>query len=135
MAKLLKAIQNYDDDLNPAGLTIRYRVGTDVRGLILSQAEIDGLSVAQIKALAQSRADADAGLPGSDPAAREDVIPNPIKEARQWFKANPAVRAFFEQDTAGIDSDIDGANTAQLKEIIKGCVIVARAYGLLEIAD
>jgi hypothetical protein len=134
MTKLIKAIRDFDEEFQPAGLKIFYRVGSDVRTLLLSAADIEGLSAAEIRALAQSLADADTGLAG-DIGEVETIVPSPIQEARRWFRDHSAVRAFFEQDTSAIDSNIDVANTAQLKEIIKGCVIIARAYGLLEIAD
>ena len=134
MAKLIKAIRGLDENFQPSGLTITYRVGSDVRTLLLSESDITGLSAVEIRMLAQSRADADTGLAG-DTNEVETIVPSPIQEARRWFRDHSAVRAFFEQDTSSIDSNIDVANTAQLKEIIKGCVIIARAYGLLEIAD
>lgn len=135
MAKLLKAHKTFEDNGTPNGLDVTYRVGGDVRSLWLSAEDIDGLTSAQIKVLAQSRADADNGADGSGVNLREDVLADPIREARQFFRDNAALRSFLSQDIAGIESDIDGASLAQVKEVVKALSVVCRAYGLLEIAD
>lgn len=137
MAKLLRCFQEFDPETGSVvGLVVRYRApGGDRRGFLLENADVEGLTPAEIRALAQARADADTAGTVDTTGAREDILPNPTREARQWFRDNSAIRAFFEQDPAGIESDIDGATTAQLKAIIKGCAIIARTYGLLEIAD
>lgn len=130
MAKIL------DLTIVEGGLTVRYRVGGDIRSAWLSDTDIAELTAAQIKALAQSRADSDTGADCRRCHRRLDVMPDPIRETRQWFAANPAIRAFFEQTPDEIDADIDAITLlVQLKGILKGCSIIARAYGLLEIAD
>lgn len=66
------------DETGITGLQITYSVGDDIRALWLSASEIDGLTPAQIKTLAQSRADLDTGLAGAS-NEREDILVNDIK--------------------------------------------------------
>lgn len=70
MATLLKAIENQD-----GGITIFYRIGGDVRSLYLAMGDISGLMPAEIKTLAQSRANTDLGSDGSIlPNVRQDIV-------------------------------------------------------------
>lgn len=128
MTRLIKIVSRED------GLTVLYRVGGDERGLVLSDGEINGLTLAQIKALAQTRANQDTGLPGQT-GEREDVLANPVKQARQWFIDNPSAIAFLENTPAQIDTAIETMTLAQLRQVVKGVAIIARTLALLEIAD
>ena len=134
MAKLLLAKNVINDTGELAGLVVSYRIGGDIRQLFLSSADLDGLSTEQIRTLAQSLADADTGLDGSN-LNRTDILPDAIRQARQWFRDGPARINFLLQTPDEIDAAIDSMTLAQVKEVVKGAVIIARAYGLTEIAD
>lgn len=77
MPTLISA-HNTEDATGITGLQITYAVGQDIRALWLSSGEIDGLTPAQIKVLAQTRADLDTGLAGAS-SERDDVLVNDLK--------------------------------------------------------
>lgn len=130
MAKLLRGQQVYDENGTRLGVTIFYLVGGDLRTGWLSEADITGLTLAQIKALAQSVADADPGLPGET-----DDLFNFADEAKDDFDNLPGWATWtgaeaedyvhsliFNGDDettihAQIDAQVTNLNTA--KEAIK----------------
>lgn len=128
MPRAIKVFQVED------GLEVHYRVGSDTRTAYLSSEEIAGLSVAEIKTLAIQKISQDTGLPGPT-GEREDIVANPVKQARQWFKDHPTALAFLENTPEEIDTAIEGMTLAQLKQVVKGAAIIARTLALLEIAE
>ena len=106
MARLLKAIVNRDETGSLDGLIIVYRVNGDERTLFLSESDIDGLTAQQVRALAQTRADADPGAAGEPVELRTDIIPNPKAESRQWYIDNPATQALFDDPLVDVEDSI-----------------------------
>lgn len=99
------------DTTDETGIQITYSVGDDIRALWLSSGEIEGLTPAQIKTLAQSRADLDTGLAGAT-GEREDVLVNDIK----------GMLATAQAEIDYLDTTIptvDAMTAAQVRTVVK----------------
>lgn len=99
------------DETGVTGLQITYAVGADTRFLWLSNEDIEGLSAAQIRTLAQERVDLDTGLAGEN-SEREDVLPNYLKDAILTAQAE-----IDYLDTT--IPTIDAMTAAQVRSVVK----------------
>ena len=68
--------------------------------------DIEGLSPAEIKAMAQAIADSDSGADGSGATERTEIISSPKREARQWYNDNPVTRQIFDLSLAELDTEV-----------------------------
>ena len=103
MATLQKITEHMDEN-GVTFLAVEYTVEDDLRKLYLLPEDTDGLTAAQVLALAQARIAEDTALPANN--EREDIFVNPARGARVWYGQHQAALLLFTLSIADLEAEI-----------------------------